>query len=286
MRELRAATQLRRALLGGTIVMFTASIALAQTAPTHYLSITYMKTLPGKSEAFRKFAETDMVKMGQMGIDEGILDAYYVSRLTAPYITGSDYDYSQVVWYKKQPSLASPDRATWEARAKKAGFSSYQQYLDKRDTLAVSVRSVWRTVTARLGDLRVGSYMRTASWQVEPEYRQETLRFIEEYTMPIAKARIGASGLQGWGLTRPAAVTGSEDEAGYSFSITNVLKDSETLMSGPQTLTEEIFKKAVPGKSYPAYLNESNRLAAHRKIVMTRITEVVALAGTPPAVTP
>ena len=285
MQRLRAVTQLRRAALGGMIVIYAASIAFAQTAP-HYLGVTYLKTLPGKGDAFRKFAETDMVKMGQMGVDEGILDGYYVTRLTAPYTTGSDYDYAQVVWYKQRPSLASPDRAVWEARAKKAGYASYQQYLDKRDSLAKLVRSVWRTVTARIGDVHAGNYMRTASWQVEPEYRQETLRFLEEYTMPLAKSRIEAGRLQGWGLTRPAGVTGSEDEAGYSFRVSNVLKDSETLMAGPGALTEAAFQKALPGKSYTAYLNESNRLAAHRKIVMTRISEIVALAGMPPTVTP
>jgi hypothetical protein len=263
---------------------FVVSTALAQTP--RYIGVTYMKTLPGKAEAFRKFAETEMVKMGQMGVDEGILDAFYVTRLTAPYTTGSDYDFATVVWYKSRPSLTTPDRAVWEARAKKAGYSSYQQYLDKRDTLAKAVRSVWRTVTARLGDVHVGNYLRTANWQVEQEYRQQTLRFIEEYTIPLAKARIGDGRQQGFGVTRPAGVTGSDDEAGYSFSISNVLKDSETLMAGPGALTEEAFKKALPGKSYPAYLTESNRLAAHRKIVQTRISEVIALAGMPPAVNP
>jgi len=281
---LRNGTQLRRAALGGILMAFIASAGLAQTP--HYISVTYMKTLPGKSEGFRKFAETEMVKMGQMGVDEGILDAYYVTRLTAPYTTSSDYDFAAVVWYKNRPSLNAPDRAVWEARAKKAGYSNYQQYLDKRDTLAKSVRTAWRTVTARLGDVRVGSYLRTANWQVEQEYRQETLRFIEEYTIPLAKARIGDGRQQGFGVTRPAAVTGSVDEAGYSFSISNVLKDSETLMAGPGALTEETFKKALPGKSYPAYLTEANRLAAHRKIVQTRISEIIALAGMPPAVNP
>jgi hypothetical protein len=266
-------------------VIFAASVAFAQPS-THYISVTYLKTLPGKADAFRKFAETEMVKMGQMGIDDGVLDAYYVTRLTAPYTTASDYDFSTVVWYKNRPSLATPDRATFDARAKKLGYSSYQQYLDKRDSFAKPVRTAWRTVIARIGDVRVGSYLRTANWQVEPEYRQDTLRFIEEYTMPLAKARIGDGRAQGWGLTRPAAVTGSDDEAGFSFSISNVLKDSDALMSGPGPLTEEIFKKTLPDKSYPAYLSESNRLLAHRKIVQTRISEIVALAGQPPAIKP
>jgi len=278
-------SRLRRALLGGMIATFAASVVQAQTAP-HYVSLTYYHTLPGKADDFRKFAETDLLKMGQMGVEEGVLDAYYILRLTAPYTAGSDYNYVTAVWYKGRPSLAPLDMKAWEARAKKAGFASYQQYTDKRDSLAKVVRSAWRTSMARIGDMRAGYYTRVASYQVEPEYRQQMAQFLLEYTMPIAQSRIEAGREQSWGVSRPAAATMSDDEAGFSFSVSNVLKDSETLMAGPGALTEEAFKKAVPGKSYPAYLNELNRLNAHRKVVSTRIYEVVTAAGALPRVAP
>lgn len=278
-------SQLRRAVLGGMLAMFAASYVQAQTQ-THYLSLTYYQTLPGKAPEFRKFAETDMVKMGQMGVDEGVLDAYYITRLTAPYTTGSDYNYIVAVWYKGLPSLAPLDMKVWEARARKAGLANYQQFIDKRDSLAKAVRSAWRTTTARIGGIHAGNYLRSAAYQVEPDFRQEMAQFTQEYTMPIAQARVDEGSLVGWGVTRPAAATMSDDEAGFSYSISNVLKDSDTLMSGPPTLTEERFKKAVPGKTYAAYLNALNRINAHRKIVTTRIYEVVTVAGTLPKVTP
>jgi len=53
-------SQLRRALLGGMIATFAASVVQAQTAP-HYVSLTYYHTLPGKADDFRKFAETDLL---------------------------------------------------------------------------------------------------------------------------------------------------------------------------------------------------------------------------------
>jgi len=277
-------TPLRRVLLAGILLTFAASIASAQTA-SHYLGLTYIQTLPGKAEAFRKFAETDMLKFGQMGVDEGTLDAYYVARLTAPYVAGSDHNYIQVVWYKQRPSLAPLDMKVWEARAKKAGYTSYQQYLDKRDSMAKVVRTAWRVSAARIGDIKVGSYIRSVSYQVEPEFRQEMLRFLREYTLPISQGRIAAGSLQGWGVSRPAAATMSDDEAGFSFVVSNVLKDGETLMAGPGVLTEEAFKKAVPGQTtYAAYLNELDALNRHRKAVTTRIMEIVTLAGSPPKV--
>ncbi|MBS1855525.1 MAG: hypothetical protein JST11_09190 [Acidobacteria bacterium] len=277
--------QALRSMLGGMAVMFVASIAVAQTQP-HYVGLTYIQTLPGKADEFRKFASTEMTKMGQMGVDEGTIHAYYILRLTAPYAIGSEYNYVQAVWYTKLPSLAPLDRSIWEARAKKAGHASYQEYLDKRDSLAKILHSVWRVSTARIGEVHPGNYLRSANYQVDREYRQEMARFLQEYTMPLAKARFSTGKLLGWGVTRPAAATTSDDEAGFSFSVVTVSKDSEALMSGPGAITEELFKSAVPGKSYAAYLNELNRLNQHRKSVMTRIYEVVALAGTPPEVTP
>ena len=58
------------------------------------------------------------------------------------------------------------------------------------------------------------------------------------------------------------------------------------MMSGPNALTEEAFKKALPGKSYATYMNELNVLNQHRKSVSTRIQEVVSLVGTPPEIKP
>lgn len=277
---------LRHVIAAAILSLYLASTALAQTQ-THYVTLTYMKTLPGKAAEFRKFAETEMTKMGQMGVEEGVLDAYYVLRLTAPYVTGSDYDYATVVWYKKAPSLAPLDMKLWDARAKKAGYASYQQYLDKRDSLAKTVRSAWRSSTARSGQVHAGNYIRTVSYQVDPEYRPVMVRFLEEYTAPLAQAQIreGARAV-GWGVSRPAGVTGSNDEAGYSFAVSNVFKDSDAMMSGPNALTEEAFKKALPGKSYATYMNELNVLNQHRKSVSTRIQEVVSLVGTPPEIKP
>jgi hypothetical protein len=277
-------SQFRRAVLGGALVTLAVSLAPAQTRP-HYVSITYMQTLPGKADEFRKFAEMTLVKIGQAGVDEGTLDAYYIGRLTVPYTTGSDYNYIQAVFYKDAPPLAPLDRKMWDARVKKVGFSSYDQYLDKRDSLAKNVRTQYRTISWRIGNVRAGNYMRSAAWQVEPEYRQETAQFIQEYMLPLSQARVSDGNSEGWGVSRPAAAIMSNDEAGFSFSVSVVLKDADALWKGPGTINEEFFKKALPNKNYATYLAESNRLAAHRKIVMTRVVEIVALAGTPPKVT-
>jgi hypothetical protein len=116
--------KLRRAALGGIVTLIAASGAFAQTTPTHFQAMTYIKSLPGKTEEYRKFLETDAVKLAQVGVDEGTVDAIYMLRVTAPYVTGADYDYVQVVWYKGLPKLSTTPRSVWDARSKKAGFAS------------------------------------------------------------------------------------------------------------------------------------------------------------------
>jgi hypothetical protein len=134
--------------------------------------------------------------------------------------------------------------------------------------------------------MHVGNYLRAVSIRVDPEFRQDELNFLETYTMPLAKYRIGEGRETAWGITRPAAATTSDEEAGYSFSVSNVLKDSDTLMAGPGTLTEEKFNQAVPGKSFAQYEAELTRLAPHRHNIITRISEVVTLVGKLPMTTP
>jgi hypothetical protein len=53
-------------------------------------------------------------------------------------------------------------------------------------------------------------------------------------------------------------------------------------MGGPGRMTEEWFNKALPGKSYAAYLNQLNAINSMRKPVATRIYEVVAAVGSMP----
>ncbi len=277
--------QLRRAILGGILATLTSSAVIAQNQ-AHWLSLSYYKTLPGKAADFRKFAETDMLKMGQMGIDEGVLDSYTVLRLTTPYATSSDYDYSIGVWYKNRPSLEPQDMKAWQARAEKAGYKTFQQYLDRRDSMAKQVRMSWRTIIARVGDMHTGNYIRTAMYKVEPEFRQDLARFLREYSVPIAQAQFSDGRAVGYTITRPAAAIMSDEEAGFSFSVTNVLKDGDTLLTGPPALTEAIFKKAVPGTPFTTYMSTADRINAHRKIVSTRIHEVVVMAGSPPTVKP
>jgi len=273
----------RRAFLVGVLGIFACSGLQAQTE-AQWVTITYVKTEPGKAQEFRKFVETNWKKLAQVGVDEGRTRGAFAMRLTAPYATGAPFDYALVNIMAKRPSLATTSQEELDARAKKAGLASYQQYLDSATPFGKVVKSEWMTASMRVGNLQAGNYNRIMRYEVAREHRQEVMRFLREYTLPLNTDRIKDGPLAGFGVHVPAMVT--PEEAGYAMSVSFIVKDADAAMAGPAQLTEERFKRALPGKSYAAYMNQLNTINGYRKPVATRIYEVVSVVGTLPAVTP
>jgi hypothetical protein len=110
----------RRAFLVGVLGVFACSGLQAQTE-AQWVTITYVKTEPGKAQEFRKFVETNWKKLAQVGVDEGRTRGGMAMRLTAPYATGAPFDYALVTFMAKGPSLATTSQEELDARAKKAG---------------------------------------------------------------------------------------------------------------------------------------------------------------------
>jgi hypothetical protein len=126
--------------------------------------------------------------------------------------------------------------------------------------------------------------MRVQRYVVAREHRQDVMRFLREYTLPLNTDRMKVTALVGFGAHVPAMV--SPEEAGYAVSVSFIVKDAEAAMAGPGPLTEERFKKALPGKTYAGYLNQLNTINGYRKPVASRIYEIVATVGSLPTVAP
>jgi hypothetical protein len=250
--------------------------------------VTQWKTAQGKSADYRRFAETSWKKFAQVAVDEGRNQGAVVMRLVAPYATGAAADYQVVTFPARNPSLSGPDRAVGEAAAKKAGFASLQAYLDMTNGLASPVRSDWLNTFARVGTVQVGNFMRVARFMTPLDDRQAETEFLRDYALPLNTFRIkeGARGMVGWSVTRPMAMLTSNDEAGYSTSVSAIFKDSDSIWAGPGVVTEAELKAAAPTLTLQGYLNRNIRVNQSRKTVTTRIWEVVAMVGKAPQVTP
>jgi hypothetical protein len=93
--------------------------------------------------------------------------------------------------------------------------------------------------------------------------------------------------VEGWGVTRPAAAIISNDEADFSFNVVNILKDADTLWKGPGGDQRGVLQEGSSQQEL-CELTWPNQTAWQHtaRIVATRIFEIVALAGSPPKVTP
>jgi hypothetical protein len=253
--------------------------------PQRIQAVTFRKSAPGKAADFRKFAETSGKKFFQAGVDAGNLQGAMALRLTAPYVTGSPYDYAIVVFPTQRPTFAPANAAAQEAAARKAGFASLQAYADARDALSTAYKSEWMTSAVRMGSVQAGYYLRVIRYAVEREHREEAMRFLREVSMPLAAQRIKDGAIAGWAVNTPAMM--SPDEAGYAMSVATIYPDADSASHPLPAMTEDWFKKAIPtGLTYPAYFNRLNAVNALVKAVTTRVYEVVAVAGQIPQLAP
>ncbi|HBY59250.1 MAG TPA: hypothetical protein DEH78_05480 [Solibacterales bacterium] len=268
-----------------SLLTFVATSAVwAQGPNAKWAQITYRKSIDGKAADHRKFLETAWVKSVEHGVAKGDLHGGLVLRLTAPFAIGSDYDYAAVIFPVKAPSLAQPSQETLDARGKAAGFANYAAYMAASRSSSTLVRQAWNVIRNRIGTVTVGSYIRTATYQVGDDHMDAVMGYMREYALPMNAARIkqGNSPAIGWSLQTPGLV-GSE-EAGYALTASTVLKDPEQAVMGPGPLSEESFKAMMPGKSYAEYIRQTAAINGLRKRVRTRFSEVIAVVGSVPTV--
>lgn len=273
----------RRALLMGLFAVCAATTISAQNQ-MQWTTVMYRKSEPGKAADHRKFIETTWTRLAQAMIDEGTTSGAVAMRLTTPYVANADYDYVTVSFAAKRPSVAPVPAATLDARARKAGFENWQKFLEAANAVSRTARLEWLTTNLRLGGAQPGNYMRLMRYKVEREHLQAVDQFLNDYSVPLQKARMKEGSIQGYSIHRPAMVTA--DEAGFSQSISWILKDADAVMSGPAQMSEEWFKRALPGKSYAEYIRQLAVINTLRRPVATRIYEVVAVAGAMPQAAP
>lgn len=274
-----------RALLMGLFAVCAATTISAQNQ-MQWTTVMYRKSEPGKAADHRKFIETTWPKLAQAMIDEGTTSGAVAMRLTSPYVVNADYDYVTVSFTAKRPSVAPVPAATLDERARKAGFDNWQKFLDAANAVSKTVRSEWLTTNLRMGGAQRGNYMRLVRYMVEREDFQTVDQFLKDYSVPLQKARMKEGFVQGYSIHRPAMMTAGE--AGFSHSVSWVMKDADAVMAAAPAsqMTEEWFKRALPGMSYAEYIRQLAAVNAIRKPVATRIYEVVAVAGAMPAASP
>ena len=273
--------------LAAVVGLAAAGSIAAQTAQQRMVTVNYRKSLPGKAADQRKFAEGGWKKFWQALVDDGRSQGAVVMRLVQPYATGAPADWAVVSFGVKRPSFAPLDNASFEGPARKAGFANVQAYIDMQNASSSAVRAEWLSTTMRIGSVQAGNYMRGVRYMVPAEHRPAFNEWMRDVAMPMNANTIKAGRGVGWGVSVPPGVLGGADEAGYSHSVTFLVKDANGFDDGPYPVTEARMKDIFGSKMTLAqYLNRQNQMFNHVKTVSTRIWEIVAVVGKVPEINP
>ena len=268
-------SKLSTSLLAGTLLTMITLPALAQRVPANYTMITYRKVAPEKVEAFLAFTKSQTKKVSQARVDSGGIKGWSLLKLTAPYATGSDFNYALVVYSTTYPDL-DPDAADVAAVFQKAGVNRAEYLKQSRDLSSAVSQNIARTALRVGAVAEVGDFVRV-DYHSTPADRQGELFEIEERIYaPMFKNVIEAGkGPRAWSVATPILPLGTE--LGYSFYTTQVYKDNAGLGRG-LGLSQEVFTKAHPTLNY---MNTMQRVRELDKIVKVRIYRVLDIIGSP-----
>jgi hypothetical protein len=250
--------------------------ALAQPAqPDLYVSVTYMKILPGQEDAYRAYLNTTVKKLYQ---EMMVANPSYLSWSSAKAMYlgmehGMDFDYVGASIYSGPPP--EPGSVPDAIYMKATGMSQ----ADMVKKLA-AMRTVVGTEVLRYragvrppGAMKEGDFRVVARIKIKPGMADEYVDMAQTVTQPIMAERIANAELKSWSFWSrvfPAGVATSYD----GFTV-QYFKDLASAIRGlDATKGIQAFLKVHPGKNYATYVSNARD---YSEVQQRLVMQVVAL---------
>lgn len=255
--------------------------AAAQKLPNNYMMLTYTSVPVEQRSAYEAFIRDHGDKVMKAALDSGHIRGRLTLRLTPPFLNTESYQYVTVWYYDKMPTMDESATAAWDAAAKKAGFAAYSDYLAKmRSHGSKIVKQEVRRGEMRLGNAKVGEFVRTMAYKVDSGDMNEFIRRFETEALPLAKdAMATVPSIRGVMLSRRLLPNGTESEANAFYSV--VVSSSEAMVTNPAPVTAERFKKVFPNGSFAEYVSKNGQWSKRAPLVFTRTMRIIAAVGSP-----
>jgi len=256
------------ALIGGT--------AFAQPAqPDLYVSVTYMKILPGQEDAYRAYLNTTVKKLYQemMAANPSYLSWSSAKAMYLGREHGLDFDYVGASIYSGPPP--EPGSVPDAIYMKATGMSSAD--LAKK---VAAMRTVVGTEVLRYragvrlpGVLKEGDFRVVNRIKIKPGMGDEYYDAAQTVTQPVNAERIANGELKSWsvwGRVFPSGVATSYD----AFTV-QYFKDLASAIKGlDATKGVQAFLKVHPGRSYATWVNNARD---YSELQQRLVMQVIAL---------
>jgi len=262
------------------VVVFTALLgapALAQQAqPDLYVTVSYIKALPGQEAAYRSYLTTTGKKVYQelMAADANLVIWSAAQMMYQGMEHGSDFDFVGASVYAGPPPEPG---ANVDAVLMKAAGMSQADLGKKLATLRTIVGTEvlrYRAGTITPGVLREGDFRVIGRVRIKPGMADEYYGTAKEIGEPVMKARVAGGELKSWSVWSRIFPAG----AGTSYDALTVtyFKDLASAIRGlDATKGVETFLKVHPGKSYAASVNNGRD---YSELQQRFVMQVIALA--------
>jgi len=253
--------------------------AFAQPAqpaqPDLYVSVTYMKILPGQEDAYRAYLNTTVKKLYQemMAANPSYLSWSSAKAMYLGMEHGMDFDYVGASIYSGPPP--EPGSVPDAIYMKATGMSSAD--LAKK---VAAMRTVVGTEVLRYragvrlpGVLKEGDFRVVNRIKIKPGMGDEYYDAAQTVTQPVNAERIANGELKSWsvwGRVFPSGVATSYD----AFTV-QYFKDLASAIKGlDATKGVQAFLKVHPGRSYATWVNNARD---YSELQQRLVMQVIAL---------
>ena len=254
-----------------------AGVALAQQAqPDLYVSVTYMKILPGQEDAYRAYLNTTVKKLYQ---EMMVANPSYLSWSSAKAMYlgmehGMDFDYVGASIYSGPPP--EPGSVPDAIYMKATGMSSAD--LAKK---VATMRTVVGTEVLRYaagirppGALKEGDFRVVAQIKIKLGMGDEYMNMAQTVTQPIMAERIANGEFKSWSVW--ARVFPSGVATSYDALTVTYFKDQASAIKGLDAAKGvEAFLKIHPGKNYATVVSNTRD---YSELQQRFIMQIVAMA--------
>jgi hypothetical protein len=231
--------------------------ALAQPAqPDVYVTVSYLKVLPGQEDAYRSYLTTTAKKLFQemMAADPNFLSWSSARAMYQGTEHGLDFDYVGASIYSGPPP--EPGANLDSIYMKATGMSQadlVKKLATMRTVVATEVLRRRAGITAPVA-LKEGDFRIVAQIKIKPGMGDEYYEMAQTVAQPVIQARAAAGELKSWSVWSRVFPSG----AGTSYDALAVtyFKDLASAIKGlDATKGVEAFLKTHPGKSYATYIS-------------------------------
>ncbi len=251
-------SRLTLAFVVAVTALFCAPAIAQQAAPDLYVSVSYIKVLPGQDAAYRSYLTTTGKKVFQ---EMMAADASFVTWTSAQMMYqgmehGSDFDFVGASVYAGTPPEPGANNDAIIMKATGMSQADLGKKLSTMRTIVGTEVLRYRAGTMAPGVLKEGDVRVIGRVRVKPGMADEYYAMAKDVAEPMMRARVAGGELKSWSVWSrifPAGAATSYDALTVTY-----FKDLASAIKGLDAARgAEAFQKVHPGKNFGTYVNNA-----------------------------